>query len=352
MAPAVRSRFTVIEMKVYELQKGSTSIGGLRRATRPDPVPGPREVLIRVRAASLNYRDHLIVTGQYFSGVVDRDIIPLSDGAGEVASVGADVSRFRPGDRVAGTFFQVWKEGPKVTLPPALGVPLDGTLAEYISLHEDGVVALPPTLSFEEAATLPCAGVTAWNALMVIGNRVKAGDTVLCQGTGGVSMLAMQFALAAGARVIVSSSSDDKIKRARALGASEGINYKTHPDWATEVLRLTNGRGVDLIVEIGGAGSLALSYQAIGFGGKIALIGFLSVPGGGDPNPAPLMMKAASLCGVGVGNTASFEDLNRAISINGIKPVIDTVHPFDEAARAFTRLAAGDFFGKLVIALP
>jgi NADPH:quinone reductase-like Zn-dependent oxidoreductase len=351
MAPAVRSRFTVIEMKVYELQKGSTSIGGLRRATRPDPVPGPREVLIRVRAASLNYRDHLIVTGQYFSGVVDRDIIPLSDGAGEVASVGPDVTRFRPGDRVAGTFFQVWKEGPKVSLPAALGVPLDGTLTEYIALHEDGVVALPPNLSFEEAATLPCAGVTAWNALMVIGHRVKSGDTVLCQGTGGVSMLAMQFALAAGARVIVTSSSDDKIKRARALGASDGINYKTHPDWATEVLRLTNGRGVDHIVEIGGAGSLALSYQAIGFGGKIALIGFLSAPGGGDPNPAPLMMKAASLCGVGVGNTASFEDLNRAIAINRIKPAIDTVYAFDDAALAFKRLAAGDFFGKLVIAV-
>jgi NADPH:quinone reductase-like Zn-dependent oxidoreductase len=337
-------------MKAYELQKGSRSIDGLRRTTRRDPVPGPHEVLIRVRATSLNYRDHLIVTGQYFSGVVDRDIIPLSDAAGEVVSIGPGVTRFRPGDRVAGTFFQVWKEGPKVSLPPALGVPLDGTLAEYISLHEDGVVALPPNLSFEEAATLPCAGVTAWNALMVIGNRVKAGDTVLCQGTGGVSMLAMQFALAAGARVIVTSSSDEKIERARTLGASDGINYKTHPDWATEVLRLTDGRGVDQIVEIGGAGSLALSYRAIGFGGKIGLIGFLSAPGG-DPDPAPLMMKAASLCGVGVGNTASFEDLNRAIGINGIKPVIDTVYAFDDAALAFTRLAAGDFFGKLVIAL-
>ena len=251
-------------MNVYELQKGSRSIDGLRRTARPDPVAGPHEVLIRVRATSLNYRDHLIVTGQYFSGVVDRDVIPLSDGAGDVVSIGPGVTRFRPGDRVAGTFFQVWKEGPKVSLPPALGVPLDGTLAEYISLHEDGVVALPANLSFEEAATLPCAGVTAWNALMVIGNRVKAGDTVLCQGTGGVSMLAMQFALAAGARVMVTSSSDEKIERARALGASDGINYKTHPDWATEVLRLTDGRGVDQIVEIGGAGSLGLLTRPSG----------------------------------------------------------------------------------------
>ena len=338
-------------MKVYELRAGSTSLEGLRQATRPDPVPGTRDVVIRVRATSLNYRDHLIVTGRYFSGVVDRDVILLSDGAGEVVAAGPGVTRFQPGDRVAGTFFQVWKEGPKVTLPPALGVPLDGTLAEYICLHEDGVVALPRNLSFEEAATLPCAGVTAWNALMGVGTRVKAGDTVLCQGTGGVSMLAMQFALAAGARVIVSSSSDAKLDRARSLGASGGVNYRTHPDWATEVLRLTDGRGVDHIVEIGGAGSLGLSYQAIGFGGKIALIGFLSAPGA-DPNPAPLMMKAASLCGVGVGNTASFEDLNRAIEVTGIKPIVDTVYPFNDAARAFERLAAGDFFGKIVIAVP
>ena len=290
-------------MKAYELLKGSASLAGLRQTERPDPTPGPHEVLIRIRAVSLNYRDHLIVTGQYFSGIVDRDIIPLSDGAGEVVSIGAGVSRFQPGDRVAGTFFQVWKDGPKTSLPPALGVPLDGTLVEYIVLHEDGVVALPRSLSFEQAATLPCAGVTAWNALMVIGNRVKAGDTVLCQGTGGVSILALQFAAAAGARVIVTSSSDKKLKRALALGASDGINYKTHPDWAKEALRLTNGRGVDHIVEIGGAGSLSLSYQALGFGGKIALIGFLSAPGG-DSNPASLMMKAGSLCGVGVGNTA------------------------------------------------
>jgi NADPH:quinone reductase-like Zn-dependent oxidoreductase len=337
-------------MKAYELLKGSTSLAGLRQTERPDTTPGPHEVLIRIRAVSLNYRDHLIVTGQYFSGVVDRDIIPLSDGAGEVVSIGAGVSRFQQGDRVAGTFFQVWKDGPKTSLPPALGVPLDGTLVEYIVLHEDGVVALPRSLSFEQAATLPCAGVTAWNALMVIGNRVKAGDTVLCQGTGGVSMLALQFAAAAGARVIITSSSDKKLKRALALGASDGINYKTHPDWAKEALRLTSGRGVDHIVEIGGAGSLSLSYQALGFGGKIGLIGFLSAPGG-DSNPASLMMKAGSLWGVGVGNTTSFEDLNRAIDVNGIKPVVDAVYAFDDAAKAFNRQASGDFFGKIVIAL-
>ncbi len=334
--------------KVYELKKGSTSLDGLRLAERPDPQPGPNQVLIRIRAASLNYRDHLIVTGKYFSGVVNRDVIPLSDGAGEVVSIGSGVSRFQPGDRVAGTFFQVWKDGPRSSLPPALGVPLDGMLAEYVVLHEDGVVAIPQNLSFEEAAALPCAGVTAWNALMASGHPVRPGDTVLCQGTGGVSMLAMQFARAAGARVIVTSSSDDKLERVLKLGASDGINYKSYPDWEKEVVRLTRGRGVDHIIEIGGAGSLARSYQALGFGGKIALIGFLATPGG-DPNPYPLMMKGGSLQGVGVGSTRMFEDMNRAIEVNGIKPIVDRVFLFDQVPDAFRHLASGDFVGKIGI---
>jgi NADPH:quinone reductase-like Zn-dependent oxidoreductase len=335
-------------MKVYELQKGSISLHGLRLAERPEPQPGPNHVLIRIRAASLNYRDHLIVTGKYFSGVVDRDIIPLSDGSGEVVSTGSGVSRFQTGDRVAGTFFQVWKDGPRSSLSPALGVPLDGVLAEYVALHEDGVVAIPQNLSFEEAAALPCAGVTAWNALMVTGRPVKPGDAVLCQGTGGVSMFAMQFARAAGARAIVTSSSGEKLQRALSLGASDGINYKSHPDWEKEVARLTRGRGVDHIVEIGGAGGLARSYQALGFGGKIALIGFLAGPGG-DPNPNPLMMKGGSLHGVGVGSTKMFEDMNRAIEVNGIKPILDRVFPFDQAAEAFHHLASGGFVGKIAI---
>jgi NADPH:quinone reductase-like Zn-dependent oxidoreductase len=337
-------------MRVYELLKGSTNLDGLRVGERPEPVAGPREVLIRIRAASLNYRDHLIVTGKYYTGVVDRDVIPLSDGAGEVVSIGPGVSRFKAGDRVAGAFFQVWKDGPRSFLPPALGVPLDGVLAEYVALHEDGVVAIPPGLSYEEAAALPCAGVTAWNALMVAGPAVKPGDTVLCQGTGGVSMLAMQFAKAAGARVIVSSSSDEKIERVLAMGASDGINYKRHPDWEKEVERLTGGRGVDVIVEIGGVGGLQRSFQALGFGGKVALIGFLAEPGG-DPNPYPLMMKGASLQGVGVGSTRMFEDMLRAIEVNGIKPVVDRVFPFEQAADALRQLASGDFVGKIAISV-
>ena len=186
-------------MRVYEVQPGCANLDGLCRAERPDPQPGPHEVLIRIRATSLNYRDHMIVSGHYFTPV-SRPTIPLSDGAGEVAAVGPGVTRFQKGDRVAGAFFQVWFDGPPSRRHPALGLPLDGTLAEYIVLHEDGVVAIPANLSFEEAATLPCAGVTAWNALMVSGNPVKPGDTVLCLGTGGVSMLGMQFAVAAGAR--------------------------------------------------------------------------------------------------------------------------------------------------------
>jgi NADPH:quinone reductase-like Zn-dependent oxidoreductase len=337
-------------MKVYELQKGSTSLDGLRVAERPEPKPGPHEVLIRIRAVSLNYRDQMIVTGKYYTGVVDRDVILLSDGAGEVVSIGSGVSRFKPGDRVVGAFFQVWKDGPRSFLPPALGVPLDGVLAEYVALHEDGVVAIPPRLTFEEAAALPCAGVTAWNALMVAGPPVKPGDTVLCQGTGGVSMLAMQLAKAAGARVIVSSSSDEKLQRVLRMGASEGINYKRHPDWDKEVERLTGGRGVDIIVEIGGAGGLHRSFRSIGFGGKVALIGFLAEPSG-DPNPYPLMMKGGSLQGVGVGSTRMFEDMNRAIEVNGIKPILDRVFPFEQAADAFRHLASGAFVGKIAISL-
>jgi NADPH:quinone reductase-like Zn-dependent oxidoreductase len=335
-------------MKVYELQKGATSLDALLLTDRPDPRPGPREILIRVRATSLNYRDQMIVTGNYFGGPVSRNTIPLSDGAGEVAAVGDGVTRFKAGDRVAGTFFQSWISGPMVERFPALGNPLDGTLAEQIVLHEDGVVAIPPSISFEQAATLPCAAVTAWNALMVSGRPVKPGDTVLCLGTGGVSIAALQFARAAGARVIVTSSSDEKIKRACILGASDGVNYKHFPDWEKEVLRLTGGRGADHIIENGGAGSLNRSFEATGFGGKVALIGFLAGIKG-DINPAILMMKSGAMLGIGVGSRAMFEDMNRAIEVNKIKPVVDRVFSFDKAADAFRCQAAGDFIGKVVI---
>lgn len=335
-------------MKIWEVQKGCTSLDGLRMAERADPVPGPHQVLIRVHAASLNYRDHMVVIGRYFGGAVGRDTIPLSDGAGEVIGLGPGVTRFREGDRVAGAFFQVWKDGPRSAQFPALGVPLDGMLAQYAVLDEDGAVSVPSHLSYEEAAALPCAGVTAWHALMVAGRPLRAGDTVLCLGTGGVSILAMQFARAAGAGAIVTSSSDAKLERAAALGASAGINYKSTPDWEKEVLRLTHGRGVDCVIEIGGAGTLARSYQSIGYGGKVCLIGFLAGPAG-DTAPFPLMLKSASLQGISVGSTRMFEDMNLAIAQNGIRPAVARVFAFEEAAEAFRVLAAGDFVGKLVI---
>jgi NADPH:quinone reductase-like Zn-dependent oxidoreductase len=337
-------------MKIYELQKGATSLDGLVQAERPEPKPGPREIVIRVRATSLNFRDQMIITGNYFGGAVSRNTVPLSDGAGEVAAVGAGVTRFKTGDRVVGTFFQGWISGPMVERFPALGNPLDGTLAEQIVLHEDGVVAIPPSISFEQAATLPCAAVTAWNALMVSGKPVKPGDTVLCLGTGGVSIAALQFAKAAGARVIVTSSSDEKIIRGCIMGASDGINYKRFPDWEKEVLRLTGGRGADHIIENGGAGSLNKSFEATAFGGKVALIGFLA-GGKGDINPAILMMKSGAMIGIGVGSRTMFEDMNRAIEINKIKPLVDKVFPFDKAADAFRCQAAGDFVGKVVITI-
>jgi len=336
-------------MKAYTFQPGATGLDGLVLVDRPDPQPGPHEVLIRVRAASLNYRDHLVATGRYFVPL-DRPTIPLSDGAGEVAAVGAEVTRFQPGDRVAGTFLQVWKDGPRPARAEALGVPLDGALAEYMVLHEDGVVHLPRRLSFEQAATLPCAGVTAWNALFVAGRPVRPGDIVLCLGTGGVSTFGLQFAKAAGARVIVTSSSDDKLRRAADLGADEGINYVRTADWDQEVARLTGGRGVDHVIEIGGAGTLPRSYRSIAFGGKIALIGFLA-PGGGDANPFPLMMKGGSLHGIGVGSTRMFEEMNAAIEAARLQPVVDQVFPFRDAAEAFRRLASQQFVGKIVIAV-
>ncbi|HXX20205.1 MAG TPA: NAD(P)-dependent alcohol dehydrogenase [Candidatus Acidoferrum sp.] len=334
-------------MKVFEIARGATSLEGLRRAERPEPKPGPYDVLVRMRAAALNYRDHALLTGKYPTRI-DRDVIPCSDGAGEVVAVGSSVTRFKPGDRVVPTFFQIWIDGAPPKNRGALGAPLDGTLAEFVSLHEDGWVAMPKSLSFEEAATLPCAGPTAWNALMSVGTRIKPGDTVLCLGTGGVSMFALQFARAAGARVIVTSSSDEKIERARKLGASEGVNYKTHPDWEKEVLKLTGGRGVDCVIENGGIGTLQRSFECVGWGGKIALIGVLAGREG-SANPHDLMFKSASLHGIGVGHRASLEQLIQAIEVNGIKPVIDRVFPFDQASDAFALQASGSYFGKIAI---
>ena len=241
-------------MKVYELN-GAHGLDSLMLRERPVPVPSANQVLIRLHAASINYRDLLLVKGQ--PGLQrSSPLVPLSDGSGEIVACGESVSRFKVGDRVAGIFFQTWLEG-EITpqkFSSALGGARDGVLAEYIALDENGAVVIPDHLSYEEAATLPCAAVTAWNALVTRG-RLKAGDTVLIQGTGGVSVFAIQFARMHGARIIVISSSEEKLARARSLGAVDLINYRKAPDWDARVLEATEGRGVDHVVEVGGAGN-------------------------------------------------------------------------------------------------
>jgi NADPH:quinone reductase-like Zn-dependent oxidoreductase len=329
-------------MRAWIVPAGCRSVDELRLIERPDPVAGPQDVIVRVRATSLNYRDRAVVAGQYFGGAVSRDTVPVSDGAGEVLAVGSAVSRFKPGDRVASTFFQPGAP------PAALGSPLDGMLAEQVALSEDGLVTIPDHLTYEEAACLPCAGVTAWHGLFRAGRAVKAGDIVLVLGTGGVSVAALQFARAAGARVIATSSSDEKGARVTKLGASDVVNYRRTPDWEQEVRRLTSGRGVDCVVEIGGAGTLARSMRSLARSGKIALIGFLAGRDG-DTNPTSLMMTGGSLHGIFVGDREMFEEMNRALIVNRIKPVVDRVFPFDEAPAAYRYQASRAFVGKIVI---
>jgi NADPH:quinone reductase-like Zn-dependent oxidoreductase len=333
-------------MKAYEIQQGAQSLDGLRQVERPDPSPQAGQILVRMHAASVNFRDQAIVTGRYFSGPVARNTIPLSDGAGEVVGMGPGVTRFKLGDRVSGTFFQGWAGGPPPGPLVALGSPADGVLAEYVVFNQNDAVSIPKSLSFEEGATLACAGVTAWHAISAV-CRVKPGDSVLLLGSGGVSMFALQLARASGARVIVTSSSDEKIARARALGADAGVNYKRTPDWDKEVLALTEGRGVDHVIELGGPGTLARSMRAVAYAGHIALIGVLA-GFEGDTNPHPLMLKGASLHGIFVGNRAHFEQLNASIDVNRIKPVIDRIFPFEAAPEAYRHQLAGAF-GKVVI---
>jgi len=336
-------------MRAYALPPGCNSIDLMHRVDRPDPVAGPGQVVVRLRAASLNYRDQSVASGQYFGGVTQRELIPMSDAAGDVTAVGEGVTSVKVGDRVAPTFFQ--RSGPSPFAPTAaLGSPLDGVLVEQIALYEDGVVPLPAGYSYEEGACLPCAAVTAWHVLMHAGRAIRPGDTVLVLGTGGVSIFALQFARAAGARVIVTSSSDDKIARATSMGASDGVNYRTTPEWDQEVLRITGGRGVDCVVEVGGITTMSKSFNALARGGKVGVVGVL---GGfaGSANPMALAGKAGNLHGVFVGTREMFVEMNRAIDVSGIKPVVDRVFPFDQALQAFKAQAAGEFVGKVVITI-
>lgn len=336
-------------MRLYRLPK-TDGIDSLTLVEEPTPKPGRGQILIRMRAASLNYRDLMVATGRFSQGSTPSNLIPMSDGAGEVAEVGADVDRVQVGDRVAPIFMQAWLGGElqasyNVT---ALGGNLDGVLTEYRVLDQTGVVKIPDHLSFEEAATLPCAALTAWNALF--GERqLKAGETALALGTGGVSIFAVQLARMAGANVIVTSSSDAKLERAKALGATHGVNYKTHPEWQKEVLRLTGGEGVDFVVEVGGAGTLQRAAEASRFGGVISMIGSSFAQGAVDP--APIMRKALRLRGIRIGSREMFEAMNRAIAVHGLKPVIDEVFPFEEAKAAYRHLESQRHLGKVAISI-
>src|SRR3984885_424696 len=335
-------------MRAYQLPKGGAGIEALAPVERPYPKPGHRQVLVKVKACSLNFRDLGIVRGSY-RGPVRDNVIPLSDGAGEVIEVGPGVSRFKAGDRVAGNFFQRWPGGEPAAdaHASALGGSIDGMLADYALLEEDGVVKIPPHLSLEEAATLPCAGVTAWHAMMEHA-KLKAGDTILLQGTGGVSIFGLQFAHAMGVRAIVTSSSDEKLKQAKALGAAFGINYKTTPDWDKAAMEFTGGAGVDHVVEVGGAATLARSFGAIRVGGKVSMIGGLS-GGATGLNPGLIFSRRANVQGISVGSTQMFMAMNRAVEVSGIKPVIDKVFSFADAPAAYQHMASGAHFGKIVI---
>ena len=321
----------------------------LQMTDAPVRAPDAGEVLVKVRAASLNRRDVLLLKGQYPVPAARSSIVPLSDGAGEVVAIGSGVKRFRIGDHVAAIFFQSWLSGrpaPNVATS-ALGGDLDGMLTQYVTLSEQGLVKLPAHLSFEEGATLPCAGVTAWNGLVTRGH-MQAGDYVLLEGTGGVSLLGLQFAAAAGAKPIITSSHDEKLERAKALGAFGTVNYKTTPDWDKAVRALTGGSGVQEVLEVGGKDSLPHAIASLGVGGHIALIGGLG-GFGGDVPALSLMTSNGTVSGIYVGSRENFEAMNAFIEKHRIKPVVDKVFDFKDAQAAYDLMESDNFFGKIVI---
>jgi NADPH:quinone reductase-like Zn-dependent oxidoreductase len=334
-------------MKVFEYQK--FGLENLSLAERDEPRPAASEVVVKFHAVSLNYRDLLFAKGIYNPNS-RFPTVPCCDGAGEVVALGAQVTRWKPGDRVCPIFAQGWIEGRRSAQKDRTtlgGGDLDGTLREYGAFNENGLVRIPDHLTYDEAATLPCAAVTAWNALIETGN-LKAGETVLTLGTGGVSIFAVQFAKLQGARVIATSSSDEKLALVRKLGADETINYQKTPDWDKEVLRLTGG-GVDHVVEVGGAGTLAKSVNAARTEGSVYVIGVLA--GGSGFDPIRVLMKGIRLQGILVGSRQVFEEMNRALTTNGLKPVIDRKFKFEEAREALKYMESGSHFGKIVINL-
>ncbi|OIQ98158.1 alcohol dehydrogenase [mine drainage metagenome] len=335
-------------MQAYRITSGSNIAGLERFSTTPRPL-GAHDVRVRVHAVALNYRDLMVARGEYRVSS-SEPVIVCSDAAGEVVATGAGVTRFKVGDRVAGAFFPAWMDGEPTpeNSTGGLGAEVDGVLAEEIVLHETAAVPLPSHLKFVEAATLPCAGVTAWNTLFEEGG-LKPGNTVLLLGTGGVSIWALQLAKAAGLRTIITSSSDEKLQRASRLGADATINYRQIPAWQDEVLRLTHGRGVDLVAEVGGQGTLTRSIASTRMGGHIAMIGGVSGFGASDLLPLQLIGGAKRISGIFVGSRVMFERLARFVEIAQIRPVIDRVFPFDEAAAAYAYLEAAKHFGKVVV---
>jgi NADPH:quinone reductase-like Zn-dependent oxidoreductase len=333
------------QMRRYELERSDKGYQlGLRVVARPSPAV--HEVLVRIRAASLNHRDLYALQGNGPAGLV-----PLSDGAGEVIAVGKAVTRFKVGDRVATTFFEKWHAGPPTLegIATARGGDTAGVLSEMIATHEDGLVKTPDHLSFEEAATLACAGVTAWNGLFKHG-KLQRGQFVLLEGTGGVSIFGLQFAAAAAAKPIVTSSSDSKLARAKSLGAAATINYRTSPEWHKEVLAATGGIGVAHVLEIGGKDTLPKALASLGVGGHVALIGGLTGFGGAMEVGA-LTGRMGSMTSIYVGSREDFEAMNAFIAQHELKPIVDRVFDFSEAPAAFEYLESGGHFGKVVIRL-
>lgn len=334
-------------MRCYQFE--NFGLDQLKIVERPSAAPGPGQALVKIGAVSLNYRDLMMVDGRY-NPKLKMPLIPCSDGAGVVTAVGEGVTRVKVGDRVMGLFAQSWLSGEpnRERQAGTLGGPLDGTLTEERVFPAEGLVHTPGYLSDVEAATLPCTALTAWHALVVRGG-LQAGETVLLQGTGGLSMSALQVARLMGARVIITSSSDQKIARAKSLGAAEGINYQTTPNWDKAARELTGGVGVDHVVEVGGADTLAKSLRAVRIGGHIAVIGALSGPASTEVSVVPVLMQNLRVNGIFVGNRDMFEAVTRAFTQAAVQPVVDRVFPFAEARAAFEHMASGGHFGKVVI---
>lgn len=337
-------------MKTFEIQQ-SFGLDSIVAAERPVPAPGPHEVLIRLHAVSLNFRDLSVIKG-FYNPNQTLPLIPVSDGVGEVVELGEQVTRVKPGDRVSPAYAHKWISGTpdKTNLYSTIGSPTDGLLAEYAVVHEDALVLVPEHLTDEEAAALPVAGVTAWHAVVAEG-KVREGDTVVIQGTGSVSLFALQFAKLYGAKVIVTSSSDEKLAEAKKLGADIGINYNTNADWDKVVLNYTNGIGADHVIDVGGASTINKSIEAVRIGGRVSIVGILTGVIAEQFNILAVMLKKPTIQGINGGSREMFEAMNRAIAASKLRPVIDRVFPFEQSVEAFRYLDEGNRFGKVAIKL-